>query len=131
MCKCFGNQNKTPNYDVRKLQIPEIRYKFQKSQMENYNTMSKTQEQTNPQIIWTNINKASIKAANEILKPSKQKQSWDEEELVKLSKEQKSIRNKIMSLKHTNNSALTIKILCQKRNKILRKIYKFTENQEC
>ena len=50
MYKCFGNQNKSPNYDVRKLQIPEIGLKFQKSQLENFQTMSNAQEQ-DPQII--------------------------------------------------------------------------------
>ena len=129
-CKCFGNQNKNPNYDVRKLLIPVIRYEYQKSQMENYKRMSNTQEHKNPQITWSNITKASIKAANEILKQSKQKQNWDEEELVKLSKEQKNIRDKIMSLKQTNQCALNIKMLCHRRNKLLRKIHKFTEHQE-
>ena len=47
------------------------------------------QQHTGPQMIWNNITKASIKAGNEILKPpSKQKQSLDEEEIVKVSKEE-------------------------------------------
>ena len=54
--------------------------------------MSNTQERTNPQTIWTNITKASLKAAKEFLKTSKQNYNWDGEELEILSKELKSIR---------------------------------------
>ena len=79
--------------------------------------MSNTQERTNPQTIWTNITKVSLKPANEFLKTRNQKHNLDEEELTILSKEQKSISNKIISLKHPNHNALNIKILCQKEIK--------------
>ena len=49
--------------------------------------MSNTQERTNPQTIWTNITKVSLKPANEFLKTRNQKHNLDEEELAKLSKE--------------------------------------------
>ncbi len=82
---------KTRKYDVDKLQLPEYRAKYQQRVKE----LLLNSEARNEQESWDNITEACHKASDEILgriKTSRNSKAVDNEDVKKMSEEQKKIR---------------------------------------
>ena len=136
--KCYQSKAKNKNqaqYDVRVLHLPDTKKKYSELQIKYYDKEKseseiEDKEETDPQGIWNRIVIASIKAAEEISKPTekelKHQKKSNDKEIQELSKKQKELRNKADSAKNKEERR---KIKCE-RNKILKKIHHKLEEFE-
>ncbi len=110
---------KTRKYDIAKLKIPEIKAKYQQRVKE----LLSSAESRNEQESWDNITEACHKASDEILgkiKTSRNKKAVENEDVKKMSEEQKKIR---MDINATDDLGKRKKLQIE-RNEIMKEIGK-------